>query len=740
MTKRTRLTQVIAFLLVVFLSVPAIAAQAAAADSASATTAPANTASKVGHFDYFSDVYPSLKGAGHVFKTVTYEDAAHIFESKGNYAVLIGGASVPSTQAEIGYINQVAKSYGISTIYNFDTKLDGASWDVADSSNAFANVYTDLVNKYLTEKDADGKAVAVSPAADVKNQTFLFIYNKDHKNGANTQPIVRFVKSSLTSTDFQSSGTGAATTVDSFKTQVLNVINAVPASGYTVINNNDFFEAAFNKNVKFNSPNVGRDIFDGTDGNLVFQHVTYHELTRLLDSQGSYVILFGGSWCPNTQAAIKFINQYAKQYNVDTIYMWDPRLDAGVDVTQTDSPKFDSHDIDRLMIRGTGHPYANLYVDLVNKYLTNIKTQYAKETNNVKYTNASGNEVVANKLQVPYLFVYNKDNKDAPGNSAPVLAHVELMYSWTNIQPDYKPNGVSPNATYKSALDALFSRLESVPTGLKAVPATAGNNGQITGTNTALEYKAAGAAEYTAVTSTTISDLAPGTYKVRYAAKSGVNGPISTKVDGVTKLIDPVQVPYNPGQPVDVVVSAKEAVAFKDVPTSAWYSSAVNYLSLYDIASGTDADHYSPAQNVTRGQFLVFLLKAYGIQPNEVEGDNFADAGNAYYTNYLGAAKRLGITTGLGDNNFAPSKPITRQELFTLLYRALDVLGKRSAGGAAAALSSFSDAAQIPAYAQDAFQALVNSGAVTGTNGKLNPSGLTTRAEVAQVLYNLLSK
>ena len=159
-----------------------------------------------------------------------------------------------------------------------------------------------------------------------------------------------------------------------------------------------------------------------------------------------------------------------------------------------------------------------------------------------------------------------------------------------------------------------------------------------------------------------------------------------------------------------------------------------------DIASGTDADHYSPAENVTRGQFLVFLLKAYGIQPNEAEADNFADAGNAYYTNYLGAAKRLGITTGLGDNNFAPSKPITRQELFTLLYRALDVLGKQPKGGADVALSSFSDAAQIPAYAQDAFQALVKSGAVTGANGKLNPSGLTTRAEVAQVLYNLLSK
>ena len=34
--------------------------------------------------------------------------------------------------------------------------------------------------------------------------------------------------------------------------------------------------------------------------------------------------------------------------------------------------------------------------------------------------------------------------------------------------------------------------------------------------------------------------------------------------------------------------------------------------------------------------------------------DNFSDAGNTYYTGYLAAAKRLGITAGLGDNLLCP--------------------------------------------------------------------------------------
>ncbi|NBD27106.1 S-layer homology domain-containing protein [Paenibacillus glycinis] len=976
MRKPTFAARIVALLLALLISVPAFSANADAGDSSAVVSTGSGTGA-TSHYDYFSDVYPSLNDASHVFKTVTYEDLAHILGSEGKYAILFGGASLPSTQAEIGYIDQVAKAYGISTIYNFDTKLDGLTLDIADSGNAFASVYTDLVNKYLTEKNAAGAAVGASPAADVKDKTFLFVYDKDHKNGDNSQPIVASLKNDGSAADFLTDGAVDASKVDAFKTQVQNVLGAAPAVDYATVANNDFFEPAFNQNVKHNSPNVGRDIFGAEDGQLVFEHVTYHELTRLLDSHGNYAILFGGSWCPNTQAAIKFINEYAKKYNIDKVYMWDPRLDAGVDVTQTDSPDFDSHDIDRLMVRGTGHPYANLYVDLVNKYLTNIQTQYVKGTTNVTYKDANGQDVVANKLQVPYLYIYNKDNKDASGVSAPILGHVELMYSWTNIQPDYQSNGVLPNTAYKTALDALFSRLESVPTQAAGVaPTTSANNdGRITGVTAALEYKAAGAANYTPVTGTSITGLAAGTYNVRYAAKPGYNGPVSSRSNGVTTLIAPTQVPYAAGESVDVIVPAgptgggntgggttggsttpvkddgvttttsgstttssidvpaktdadgnttavvtKEAaaalvdsakktesagnvavaelkvasaadtqtarisipraviddvaantkaqvkinyaavgtvqfdtqalktisaagtgdvtieiakreltaegkevlgdrpvydlsvkagdtlvsdfgggsvkvsvpyapktgedpnaiivyyitedgylepvrgkynpatgtvdfvtahfsqyivaynkVAFDDVSDAAWYGKAVTFLAAREIATGTDDTHYSPLANVTRGQFLVLLLKAYGIEPNEAEANNFADAGNAYYTPYLGAAKRLGITTGLGDNLFAPDKAITRQDLFTLLYRALDVLGKLPSGDAGSAVSSFADAGKIAGYAQDAFQALVKGGVVTGSGGKLNPAGLTTRAEVAQVLYKLLS-
>jgi len=71
-----------------------------------------------------------------------------------------------------------------------------------------------------------------------------------------------------------------------------------------------------------------------------------------------------------------------------------------------------------------------------------------------------------------------------------------------------------------------------------AVSATsAGNDGQITGTTAAMEYKAASETVWTPVSSSKISGLVPGVYNVRYAANAG----------------------YSAGTAVDVTVSASAA-------------------------------------------------------------------------------------------------------------------------------------------------------------------------------------
>ncbi|MBN7772267.1 S-layer homology domain-containing protein [Clostridium aminobutyricum] len=181
-------------------------------------------------------------------------------------------------------------------------------------------------------------------------------------------------------------------------------------------------------------------------------------------------------------------------------------------------------------------------------------------------------------------------------------------------------------------------------------------------------------------------------------------------------------------------------VTFKDVAESAWYGKAVSFIAARGVTTGTGNGNYSPDAKLTRGEFIVMLMKAYGIAPDTATAENFADAGSTYYTGYLAEAKRLGISGGVGNNLFAPGKEITRQEMFTLLYNALKAIGELPEGNTGKSPSAFSDAGQISSWAKDAMTLMVKTGTVSGSGGKLAPGETTTRVQMAQVLYNLMSE
>ena len=181
-------------------------------------------------------------------------------------------------------------------------------------------------------------------------------------------------------------------------------------------------------------------------------------------------------------------------------------------------------------------------------------------------------------------------------------------------------------------------------------------------------------------------------------------------------------------------------VAFDDVVPGAWYGPAVDFIAARGITSGTAAGQFSPAGKLTRGQFIVLMMKAYEIAADAEPRDNFADAGQTWYTGHLAAAKRLGISAGVGNNLFAPMQEITRQEMFTLLHNTLRLIDQLPRGESGKKLSDFADADSIAPWAKSAMAFLVEKGVIGGADGKLMPISSSTRAEMAQVLYNLLTR
>jgi len=134
-------------------------------------------------------------------------------------------------------------------------------------------------------------------------------------------------------------------------------------------------------------------------------------LLNLKDSASrNFVILFGGTWCPNTRAVIKDVNAEAQDNNVK-VYNFDTVLDGGTVGGATTSA------VNPLQIRNTanngGVLNANpsfLYGSVVSTYFKNIVTQYDNGTYITYFPNGDTTKAVlaVRKLQVPFLINYQR--------------------------------------------------------------------------------------------------------------------------------------------------------------------------------------------------------------------------------------------------------------------------------------------------------------------------------------------
>ena len=184
-----------------------------------------------------------------------------------------------------------------------------------------------------------------------------------------------------------------------------------------------------------------------------------------------------------------------------------------------------------------------------------------------------------------------------------------------------------------------------------------------------------------------------------------------------------------------LVYIPNHSVFFADVDTKySWAVQPVDYLANHKIVSGTDDLVYSPAQPLTRADFVTMLTRAYQMN-DYVGGGSFADVPEGtYYSDAVSAAKNLEIVSGDG-NNFYPTKPLTRQDAMVMLRRTLEKTGLVFPEGD---LSAFSDADKVASYAQQDVAALVKAGIISGSKGQINPAASVTRAEMAVMLYRAM--
>ncbi|MHA6482498.1 choice-of-anchor I family protein [Paenibacillus sp. strain BS8-2] len=197
-----------------------------------------------------------------------------------------------------------------------------------------------------------------------------------------------------------------------------------------------------------------------------------------------------------------------------------------------------------------------------------------------------------------------------------------------------------------------------------------------------------------------------------------------------TPTPSPTPTPTPTTTPVPTTTPTPETPEFSDV-FGHWAAEPINKLAEKKILEGMPDGSFQPDSQMTRAQYMAVLFRLLGLEESD-SSQGFNDvADDAWYSTYVNALSEFGIATGYPDGSFQPDKEMTREEAFVLLYRAV----KDSLPEGSGAAPTFDDSADVSDWAQEAIAALVEAGVVEGSpDGKLNPQGTITRAEIAKII------
>ena len=170
---------------------------------------------------------------------------------------------------------------------------------------------------------------------------------------------------------------------------------------------------------------------------------------------------------------------------------------------------------------------------------------------------------------------------------------------------------------------------------------------------------------------------------------------------------------------------------FSDMPNN-WATEALEFAVANHLLQGADGK-IMPDKPLTRAEMATIIVRAFGASE---EGDisSYTDVRKSdWFFEYIAKAFKMGVMEGYS-GKMNPDSNITREQAFTVLARALKLQP------ATRISKTFSDIEEISDWARGSIYALVNAGYIQGSNGKLNPKADITRAEFAQVMFNLIKQ
>lgn len=180
-----------------------------------------------------------------------------------------------------------------------------------------------------------------------------------------------------------------------------------------------------------------------------------------------------------------------------------------------------------------------------------------------------------------------------------------------------------------------------------------------------------------------------------------------------------------------------QAAGFSDI-SGYWARNDILQLASLSIAKG-NAGKFNPGGAVTRAEFAAMIISAmgFGDQARITQGlaTGYKDVpGSHWASGFVNLAKEKGIITGYPDGTFKPAKVIRRDEITSVLVRALNLTA-----GTEGVLNNFTDGGEIPDWARDSIGAAYSAGLVSGfPDGSFKPGRFASRGETAALVKKVL--
>lgn len=233
---------------------------------------------------------------------------------------------------------------------------------------------------------------------------------------------------------------------------------------------------------------------------------------------------------------------------------------------------------------------------------------------------------------------------------------------------------------------------------------------------------------------------------------TGETVPISDYYDGGVYAVVPAA---RAGEALEAKIVDEPAPFTDQVKTWKGYDYDQTPLSAKDLARrgvllGNEKGELLPDSTITRAEAFTLITRVLGVQSAADPG--YADAKPSdWYYGTAAAARAFGMAAA--DTNFNPYRTVTRGEIMTMVYRAFASAGLAAAPAGDEPLD-LTDAAAIPAWAREAYQALQGKYGLCITTAteteKLDAEGYpisvysaeplkgATRGEVAELLYSAI--